>query len=430
MKNSLVLLVVFVLSRLDAQVYIRTNLLHTIPLHKSLTFEVRINKGTLSNFARYQLEVPPGIVIEEVESRTGTFSFENNKAKIIWVVPPASEEFGIRMKIKSVKTSQTAQFLMKYYYMDQDDKREFEAQAYVVNFKDTVLPVFLSAPMTTLLSKNPPPPVAAPVNPSNVNTKDPEQLKQQVAQLRKDSKEAFVVGEREKAAAELRLSAISEEEKKTSEITDEQEKKVQTEKLDADKSKAQDELAIAERVLTLAKSLDENANEIERINKSVNPTSFSDDAMTVPSTETPSVTIAMEPMDQPVPVNTVPPPAKKEAEAPLVETTKVETKKEAVVPAKKTVKPTWKDVAAFAEEPAIPGAGRVYMVQIGSFVEKPGIAQFNALGRVTVVNESNAFKVLIGRYDSKDEAYKKKAELGSKNVDGFVVTYEGGIRVK
>ena len=47
------------------------------------------------------------------------------------------------------------------------------------------------------------------------------------------------------------------------------------EKANSDKLQAEKDLEVAEKVLTLAKTLDQNANDIETINRAVNPGSYS-----------------------------------------------------------------------------------------------------------------------------------------------------------
>jgi hypothetical protein len=45
--------------------------------------EITIKKGSVSGFSKLQLEVPQGITVKELESKSGNFSFAGNIAKII-----------------------------------------------------------------------------------------------------------------------------------------------------------------------------------------------------------------------------------------------------------------------------------------------------------------------------------------------------------
>ena len=68
---------------LKAQITMQTNLLPEMPVNGTLEFEVRILKGAVANFSKYQMEVPDGFVISEIDNHGGTFSFEENKVKVI-----------------------------------------------------------------------------------------------------------------------------------------------------------------------------------------------------------------------------------------------------------------------------------------------------------------------------------------------------------
>ena len=65
-----------------------------------------------------------GIVIQEGDSKTGSFSFEENRAKVIWVITPSEPEFGITMKMLTGNTLGAKTLTQKYFYMENDDKKE------------------------------------------------------------------------------------------------------------------------------------------------------------------------------------------------------------------------------------------------------------------------------------------------------------------
>ena len=74
--------------------------------------------------------------------------------------------------------------------------------------------------------------------------------------------------------------------------------------------------------------------------------------------------------------------------------------------------------------------GFTYLVQIGTFATDPGKAKYADLGKVTIEKVGAAYKVLIGEFNTKEEASKKKDELTTKGYSGFVVTYQNGQRAK
>jgi hypothetical protein len=355
---------------------IATNLLRTIPLNRPLIFDVRIGKGSLTTFSRYQMDVPQGVVVQELDSKGGTFSFEENKVKIIWVSTPPEPEITVRMKILPLKAPGKGAFIFRYYYVEQEQKHEYECLPLNVRFKDTVLPVLLSAHMHTLASKSPQLLVSTAVDPSRVDTKDPGRLKQQVGQLRRDSQQASMVGEREKKKAEAKIEALKAEEAGIKELPEGDEKNKALADWQASMTQAKDELAIAERVLTLSKTLEGNAAEIERINKKVNPSSYGEDQMAA-SGKMPPVSIK---------------------------------------------------AAGGLAASAAPVKGTFYKIQVGAFSEDPSLSRFKSLGKVSVEKENATYKVLVGNYTSREEASRKKEEL-SRQIQGcFIVSYRDGQR--
>jgi hypothetical protein len=64
------------------------------------TVEVTINKGALKGFARYQDVMPEGFTASAGDSKGGTFSFLDQKAKIVWDNIPADEQIVISYKVK------------------------------------------------------------------------------------------------------------------------------------------------------------------------------------------------------------------------------------------------------------------------------------------------------------------------------------------
>lgn len=379
-----------------SQVSLRTNLPHTIALNRELRFEIRIKKGKISNFSKYQMEVPEGLTVAEVDSKTGTFAFEENAAKIVWVITPSEPEFSITLKFLPVKSAQTATVLQKYYYVENDAKKELELEPFVINFKDTVMPVVYSAPLVTLPAKTPSALLTSTINPADVDTKNPQELIQQIAQLRRDSKEAQKVGEREKAAAELKLSTANEAITAAESLTAEDEKNAALEKANTNKARAEEDLEVANRVLALAQSLADNADEIERINRAANPDSYGAgvSGTTLAANASTSSENGSKDVDK------------------LKEIFKNESE------------PSKESPGSNNEQ------GLVYKVQLGAFKEKPAKSAFKQFGNVSVVNEDGKYKVLVGSYPDKEDALKKRSELLEKAPGCFVVSYQDGVRVK
>lgn len=61
--------------------------------------EVVISKGSVEGFAKFQLNVDNGLRIEAIESRGASFTFNDQKAKFIWMSLPEEKEIVIRYRL-------------------------------------------------------------------------------------------------------------------------------------------------------------------------------------------------------------------------------------------------------------------------------------------------------------------------------------------
>jgi len=387
-----------------AQVILKTNLLHTVPLNKSMVFEVRIGKGKIDNYTKFQIEVPKGVTIKEVESRSGTFSFEENKVKIIWVVTPSDSLVSIRLKLMPMRNYLSDAFHFKYYYLVNDDKREFESLPFKITFKDTTLPIVMSAPMHELISKHPAPIPLPAVKSGDVASKGTIEVNQQVKQLKSDSKEALAVGEKEKELAVRKLDSLEIIEQKLAELGEGPEKDAASKQFAEQKEKAEEDLVIAERVLTLAKTLESQADEIERINASIEK----------PANEQEVV-------------------VKKQVVQSVAKTHESPVSSESETSLKQTENNSFNSNTSQTSLPVKSSNADndvVFKIQLGAFNAQPDMTKFKGLGEIVVVRENEIYKALTGNFSSREQALKYKNQITSQVPGCFVVKYQNGVRVK
>jgi hypothetical protein len=131
------------------QVALSTNMPASLPAGSNTELEVRVNKGSISNFAKYQLDVPAGVTVSEVDSKSGNFTFENNRAKIVWVSVPSDAEFSLRFKIAVTSSVPTeGSFVQRFYFLDNGNKKEVEAAPITVALGGSANPKNLSGSTT------------------------------------------------------------------------------------------------------------------------------------------------------------------------------------------------------------------------------------------------------------------------------------------
>ena len=242
-----VFLLAVTLGAMQAQVNIKTDIPSEIKANTEVTVEVKINKGLIKNYSKYQMEVPQGITVKELDNNSGTFSFENGIAKIIWAITPADAEFGIKLVLTAEGVSGQKSIIQKYHYLEKGEKREIEISPIVITVVDG-----------SALASSPD---------STAKIGEGEDVKTQVSNLKKDSREAFEIGEKEKKIAEANLAEANAAITKANGIKNEKEKQEALSLAKEAKAKAESDLEVALRIISLAKALDENAKEIEQLNQ-------------------------------------------------------------------------------------------------------------------------------------------------------------------
>lgn len=300
---------------INAQVSVQTNLTPKIAPGADLVLEVKINKGAINNFSKYQIDVPAGVTISEGDTRSGNFTFDGGRAKIVWVSIPSEPEFIVSFKMKTGSASGPGVFNHKFYYLDNGGKQEVELEPVSVTFDPSGVSSLASLGGAAIASK----PAEAKTNePAVTNT--PEAPKTEV------------------------VNTPPKEEPK---------------------------------------------NEI----------------VNTPPKEEPKTEIAKTtPKEEPV-------------KTPVKETPPV-------------VENTPKTVSSENTGARTNSGGIVYKVQIGAYGEDPGKSKFASIGKVVVSKEGGFYKVLVGDYNSKDEAISRLNQLKGSGFNGFVVSYQNGVRIK
>lgn len=98
------------------------------------TVEITIKKGPISSFSKYQLDVPVNVTVREGKSLDGNFSFENRRAKLVWVESPKTDEFTITLVLMVGNASGQGTFEHRYYYIDGETKKEISDGPMYVDF--------------------------------------------------------------------------------------------------------------------------------------------------------------------------------------------------------------------------------------------------------------------------------------------------------
>lgn len=131
-------------------------LLHTISSYSQITIyskfsgiakasgkgelEVRINKANINSFAKYQVEVPPGVLVSDVDVKGGTFLMEDGKGKILWIMLLSENSFTIKLKISfNDNVNFPVTLYQKFYYLENNVKKEVQVEPLIINTPETTI---------------------------------------------------------------------------------------------------------------------------------------------------------------------------------------------------------------------------------------------------------------------------------------------------
>ncbi len=134
MKKLLTIFALTSFSAIFSQITINGNFPTSMGAGSSVDVDVKINKGTVGNFAKYQMDVPAGIIVSSIDAKNGNFTFENQRAKIVWVSVPSDPEFTVKLKIQVASDAPSSvTFSQKFYYLENNEKKEIEATPVVIS---------------------------------------------------------------------------------------------------------------------------------------------------------------------------------------------------------------------------------------------------------------------------------------------------------
>ncbi len=161
MKRLLTLVLATASFCISSQNTLDANMPEKLATFSTHTLEITINKGPISSFSKYQLDVPDNVTVKEGTSQNGHFSFDGKRAKLVWVESPKTGEFTVSMVLIIGNASGKGNFEHRYYYIDGETKKEISDASMEVEF------ISGTATADYNLALNPP---KDPVKPSNVNT--------------------------------------------------------------------------------------------------------------------------------------------------------------------------------------------------------------------------------------------------------------------
>jgi hypothetical protein len=269
-KMFKIFVALFITTNMQSQVSVTSDLPSQVSKNIDITLNVKINKGPIKNYSKFEMLVPSGIEIKEIDVKNGAFTFENNKVRIVWAITPAEPEYVIMLSLSSGTESGIKDIKQTYAYVEKGQKLELEMPT--LHF--TVIDSDQNQESINSTSDN-----------SNSPTKNDETIN--ASAVKTDTKEAQEIGNNEKLSAQAKIEEANLAIQKAEYISDPKEKNDALQLANEAKKKAEADLASAERILSLSNSINQNSNDIEKLNQPVDSIAKVDNAnIVVESRET------------------------------------------------------------------------------------------------------------------------------------------------
>lgn len=137
--NQLVLLINFIgLLLIDpfflADLSITQNVPTTMQPGTEVRVTVTVEKGTLSGFAKLQLDMPPGMSVTAIDTKGASFTFADQKAKFIWMALPSTPTFKVIYTLTadaSLSGNQPVQG--RFSYIEDNERKTYDLPTSTIN---------------------------------------------------------------------------------------------------------------------------------------------------------------------------------------------------------------------------------------------------------------------------------------------------------
>ncbi|MBX2972834.1 MAG: hypothetical protein KF797_07020 [Flavobacteriales bacterium] len=137
--NQLVLLINFLgLLLIDpfllADLSITQNAPTTMQPGTEVRVTVTVEKGTLSGFAKLQLDLPQGMTATAIETKGASFTFADQKAKFIWMALPSTPTFKVSYTLSADASLSGNQAIMgRFSYIEDNERKTYDLPTSTIN---------------------------------------------------------------------------------------------------------------------------------------------------------------------------------------------------------------------------------------------------------------------------------------------------------
>jgi hypothetical protein len=99
----------------------------------SANISITINKGTVEDFAKLEIELPEGMSATPIQTNGASFSFKDQKVKFIWMSLPSDQEFQVSYKLSAAPDASGNKIVKgTFSYIKSNQRVDYELQSKVI----------------------------------------------------------------------------------------------------------------------------------------------------------------------------------------------------------------------------------------------------------------------------------------------------------
>ncbi|MBA2611384.1 MAG: hypothetical protein H0U95_05405 [Bacteroidetes bacterium] len=111
----------------DNGITVSGNIPKTITAGQEVPIELKITKGSMSGFAKLQLELPEGLSLKELDNKGANYSYMDGVAKWVWASLPSDADIIIKATLVAAATTSGAKTIgAKYSFVENNAKQVVE----------------------------------------------------------------------------------------------------------------------------------------------------------------------------------------------------------------------------------------------------------------------------------------------------------------
>ena len=111
----------------DNGITVSGNIPKTITAGQEVPIELKVTKGSMSGFAKLQLELPEGLTLKEGDNRGANFSYADGIAKWVWASLPSESDIIVKATLVASSAASGAKTIgAKYSYVENNAKQVVE----------------------------------------------------------------------------------------------------------------------------------------------------------------------------------------------------------------------------------------------------------------------------------------------------------------